>query len=175
VIPEFSRPLRVDTLSARGGVVDITASESEREALSARFGILEIGALSARLRLTVIGRGPLVRVSGRLEAEVVQACVVTLTPVPARIAEDFELAFGPSEDDECTEIDLAFESEDPPDPIIDGTIDIGEAVAEQLALALEPFPRADGAVFAPPAEAAPATEEKANPFAALAGLRKNDG
>ena len=173
--PEFSRLERVDALPARGRQVEISASEEERRALAQRFGILSIESLSASLRLVPVGRRQMVRVTGRLLAEVVQACVVSLEPVPERIAEDFELAFGPEEEDNGGEIDVSFECEDPPDPIVDGEIDLGEAVAEHLALALEPFPRAPGAEFTPPPESAPVVEEKINPFAALAGLRKNDG
>jgi len=177
MVPEFSRPQRVDALPSRGKQVEISASEAERAALAERFGILAVDSLSASLRLTPVGRGPLVRLRGTLVAEVAQACVVTLDPVPGHVEASFDMTFGPAaaEGDEDGEIDLAFDSEDPPDPIVDGAIDLGEAVAEQLSLALEPFPRAPGAEFAPPDEPDMSSEEKPNPFAALAALRKNEG
>ena len=174
--PEFSRLEQVEKLPSRGRAITVTASAEERTALAKRFGILNIAELSATLRLIPVGRGQLVRLVGQLSAEVTQACVVSLEPVREHVEATFELAFGPAvEEEDVDEIDLNFEAEDPPDPIVDGAIDVGEAVAEQLALALEPFPRAAGAEFTPPAEAPPEPVEKANPFAALAGLRKNDG
>jgi len=174
--PEFSRPERVEKLPPRGRAIEVIASAAERAALAKRFGILDIAQLSATLRLIPVGRGALVRLVGQVSAEVTQACIVTLEPVAEHVEAEFEMAFGPDvEEEELGEIDLTFEAEDPPDPIVDGVIDVGEAVAEQLALALEPFPRAVGAEFVAPPEAAPEPVEKANPFAALAAFRKNDG
>jgi uncharacterized metal-binding protein YceD (DUF177 family) len=173
--PEFSRLVAIDQLPARGHDLEIAASAAERAALARRFAILGIDRLDAKLRLKPIGRGPLVRLSGTVSAEVVQACVVSLEPVRQSVDEAFEMTFGPDVDNGGeAEIDLDLDAEDPPDPIVDGEIDVGEAVAEQVALALDPFPRADGAVFTPPAEAAPEEAETANPFAALILRRKND-
>jgi hypothetical protein len=70
-------------------------------------------------------------------------------------------------------LDLSPTDLDPPDPIIGGVIDLGQVVAEQLVLALDPFPRAPGAAFDSPADA-PAAEgtPTPGPFAALAALRQ---
>lgn len=168
---EFSRPVRVERLGAAGSDFEIEANEAERRALAERFGLVELSSLSARLRLTLLSGG-LVRLSGRLSAEVVQSCVVTLQPVAASLDAAVELTYGPDDADGDGEIELTFEGDDPPDAIVDGTIDMGEAVAEQLALELNPFPRAPGAVFEAPAEAPDTAAERRNPFAALAGLRE---
>lgn len=176
--PEFSRPVAVGDIRARGGDYEIAADAQECAALARRFAIVAVESLSARLRLQPIGGGPLVRLSGTLAADVVQSCVVTLEPVAAHVEERVDMTFGPpgeaaDEADGEGGIDLSPDGDDPPDPFVGGAVDMGEAVAEQLALALDPFPRAEGVEFSPPAQAAD-VPEKASPFAILARLRKKD-
>jgi uncharacterized metal-binding protein YceD (DUF177 family) len=159
--PEFSRPLTLGRVGPEGRTDSLEASEAERAALARRFGILGIESLHAALRLAPEPDGA-VRVDGRLDAAVTQACVVTLEPVAQRVTEEFairllpagcEPADGPDDLDEIqTENDVA---------------DLGEVVAEQLALVLDPYPRAPGAEL--PAEA---SDETAGAFAALAALRR---
>lgn len=173
IAPEFSRPILVDSLSVAERSHEIEASEDERAALAERFGILSIESLSATVRLRMLPGGDLVRLRGHLKAHVTQACVVTLEPVPEDIDEEFELLYGSAPDEESEEIVVDLEVSDPPEPIIDNAIDIGEAVAEHLALALDPFPRKAGAEYAesePEPEVEP--EAKPNPFAVLAALKK---
>ncbi|MCB4824829.1 YceD family protein [Roseicella aerolata] len=161
--PEFSRPLALGRVGPEGRQESLQASEAERSALARRFGILGIESLHAALRLEPEPDGA-VRVAGRLDAAVTQACVVTLEPVAQRVVEEFavrllpagrELGDGPDDLDEIeTENDVA---------------DLGEVVAEQLALGLDPYPRVAGAEL--PAEAKDETE---GAFAALAALRRKD-
>ncbi|HIJ61774.1 MAG TPA: DUF177 domain-containing protein [Rhodospirillaceae bacterium] len=165
MIPEFSRPLSVERIGAAGRSSELSADENECRALAERFGILAVETLSARL--TLRAHGPLVHIEGRLAARVVQACVVTLDPVAAEIDEAFAITFGPELPEDSDELVIDLDTEDPPEPIIDGKIDLGEVVAEHLALALDPFPRSPGAVFAAPEDA-----DTAGAFAALAALRK---
>lgn len=176
VTPEFSRPVPLDSLSVAERIHEIEATGEECAALARRFGILSVETLTASLRLKVLSGGDLVRVRGYLHARVTQACVVTLEPVPEIIDEAFELLYGPDPGQDSDEIVLDLESSDPPEPIVGNTIDIGEAVAEHLALALTPFPRKEDAEFAesqwPKAGPETGPEEKPNPFAALAGLKK---
>ena len=179
VAPEFSRRIPVADIPARGADYEIGATPDERDALAARLGLVRLDALTARLRLQPIGGGPLVRLTGRLAARVTQSCVVTLEPVDAELDERFAMTFGPpgevDEDEDSLELDLSPDAEDPPDPFVGGAVDLGEAVAEHLALALDPFPRKAGAEFAPPA--APDEEDgpaRASPFAILGRMRKND-
>jgi uncharacterized metal-binding protein YceD (DUF177 family) len=171
---EFSRPQRVDRIPAKGLHLSITAEAAEREQLARELDLLGLDSLAAELHLTPVGRTGVVRVNGRLTASLTQRCGVTLGPVPGTIDEAFELSFAPPEsgDDEGLELEITYDSEDPPDPIIDGAIDLGHVVVEHLALALDPFPRAEGAVFTPVDEAAPEPDDKPNPFAVLARFRQ---
>ena len=171
ITPEFSRPVAVDQRHDQGLDVTIEANEAERAALASRFGILAIDALTATLHLKPLGRG-MVRLEGHLKAQVHQACVVTLVDVVQAIDDRFERVYAPSgaaTDDERDEVEVDYEGEEPPEPLVDGIIDLGEATAEELALALDPYPRAPGAVFEAPGDEG---EAKANPFAALAKLKK---
>lgn len=173
---EFSRLVRVDQIPSRGTEMRIEAGPEERAALAERFGLQAIGSLRAELKLKAIAGGTLFRVRGDLVADVVQTCVVTLEPIPAHVEESFALIFGPGQDEEDgADLDMAFEDEDPPEPVEDGAIDVGEAVAQHLSLALDPFPRKEGVGIeeAPPAEVE--EEAKPNPFAVLARLREKKG
>lgn len=167
--PEFSRTVRVDTLGTEPRTLTIDASAEERTALARRFGLVEIGRLSAELRLT--RNDSEVQAAGRLAAEVVQSCVASGEPVEAEVDEAFEILFRPQPgegrpDDEVelseSEMDVVF---------YDGAlVDVGEAIAETLSLSLDPYPRAPGAEAVLKA-AGVKSEEEAGPFGALAALR----
>lgn len=171
--PEFSRPFRVDNISAAGNEYQLKAEPAECAALAERFGILSIEKLTARVQLKAVSGGTKVYVKGWLTADVTQACVITLEPVPEHIEEEFELTFAePPEDEDGNELELSMDDDDPPDHIVGGCIDAGEAIAEHLALALNPFPRKPGAAIPKAAQEAEIAEERPNPFAALERLRQ---
>jgi uncharacterized metal-binding protein YceD (DUF177 family) len=176
VTPEFSRLYRLDAIGGEPRRVTIEANEAERAALAGRFGLQSIAALAAE---AVIRReGQQVWAEGMLTAQAVQSCVATGDPVPARVKESFALRFDPvgaperEEEVELDEADLDILSYE------GGAIDLGEAVAQGFALALDPFPRAPSAEAAL-REAGVKSEDEAeedriaaSPFAALKGLKK---
>lgn len=173
VAPEFSRPFRVDQISAAGSEYKLTAEPAERAALAERFGILSIESLTARVRLKAIAGGTMVHVNGSLTADVTQACVISLEPVPEHVEEEFEMTFAePPDDEDGTELELSVDEDDPPDHIVGGAIDAGEIIAEHLALALNPFPRRPDAAIPEAAQAPEMVDEKPNPFAVLGRLRQ---
>ena len=129
---------------------------------------MALPALSAEVTLTATAAGR-VRLDGTLRARVVQSCVVTLEPVAADLEESFTLYYAEAPAPAARSVDLPIEDEDWPEPIVDGAIDVGEAVAQQLAVALDPYPRAPGALLDRRYEATDAPAPKpANPFAELA-------
>ena len=144
VRPEFSRRVELARLGSHEAVYPIAAKPAERDALARRFDLLSLDRLDADVRLNRLAGG-IVRVSGRLNAEVVQACVVTLEPVATRLDLQFTVLYGPA--DECDDVVIDLETE-LIEPFDGDAIDIGEAVAQQLALALDPYPRAAGASIA---------------------------
>ncbi len=151
-----------------GQRLEITADQAEREAIARRFGLLGLERFDA---VVTIGRnGEEVRATGRVRAAVTQACVATGEPVPAIVDEPVELLFrpeprvGPDEEIDLNEGDLDVVFHDGRE------IDLGGALADELALALDPYPRSAGAEDALK-DAGVLSEEQAGPFAALAALK----
>jgi uncharacterized metal-binding protein YceD (DUF177 family) len=145
--------------------------------LATRFALPALDRLTADLRLKRTGAG-VIRLSGHMDAVATQSCIVSLAPVAATLAVDFELFF--TEDVRATEAELTMEydQDDPPEPITGGQINLGEVVAEQLGLNLDPYPRAPGATL--PANVPVISVDTAdqaprrNPFEALKGLKSRE-
>ena len=117
------------------------------------------------------------RLSGRLRAELSQACVVTLEPVDSTIEEAFEAVFWPQEDMPAPESgELALDDEPEREPIVAGQIAVGRVVFESLAAAINPFPRKPDAVLDWQSPTPPDTPggKPENPFAILANLKTKD-
>lgn len=166
--PELSRPVDISRLGSAEIVHEISATPAEREALARRFGLLGLDRLEARVRLRRTKRGTVLHLAGHLTADVTQECVVTLDPVPNHLEEDFVVVYG-----ELPEADIGLDVDDESavEPMPEGPLDIGEAVAQELSLALDPYPHAPGAAVDSPAAGEPAKDERINPFSALAKLR----
>lgn len=169
---EFSRP--VDLRALPRHPLELTADATERAALARRFHIVSIDALSATATLTQDAAG--VDVTGRIEAKLVQACAVSGDDFPVRVACDYRLRFLPEADYEAALADAGDEIElagDDLDTIAysGSTLDLGEAIAQTLALEIDPYaegPRADAAR----ADYGLSTPEANGPFAALQALKK---
>ena len=157
----FPRPTPVADLPPEGLEVIVEAGPEEREALARDFRLPEIHALTGTFRLT--GTRSRVHVSGHVHASVRQICVVTLDPFDSDIREDVEVDFaaGPVE---------AGPGEDPPDAIVNGTVDLGALTAEFLALGLDPHPRKPGVDFTFEA----VDDRPESPFAALKTLKRRE-
>ena len=165
--PEFSHVLRQDRASDRPQPLHLAANAEERSALARRFGLLTLDRLEADL--TWWRDGADLRLSGTFSADLAQACVVTGEAVPARISEPLTIRFSSAAPDDGDEIEL--DAEDCDSLPYDGlSADAGEAVAQGLALALNPYPRAEGA-DAVLKSAGVISEEDAGAFGALAALR----
>jgi uncharacterized metal-binding protein YceD (DUF177 family) len=116
------------------------------------------------------GRGGTVQMHGRFVADVTQACVVTLEPVAAHLEQDFTASFAPGGAADAGEIVVALDDAEPPEEIVDGRIDLGEAVVQQFAVALDPYPRSPAAAAAA-AERGSEEQGRKGPFAALESLQ----
>ena len=163
--PELHRPVRVSRIGSDGMEFAVDTTEIERAALALRMRLPAILALRGRFGL-LRRRDGVIEASGRLEATVVQTCVVSLEDFDAPVAEDFVLHFVPE----------GTESDDPDPDSVDeipyggDVIDLGEVMAEQLALALDPYPRRQGAELPDTGEAP--TDHR---LAGLAAWRGGDG
>ena len=180
--PEFSRIVNTDEQVSKKEKIILEASAQERAALAKRFELVLIDSLTAELTIIAASNGE-VTVRGPMHAQIVQSCVTTLEPVPEMVEDEVKVLFSPHVSDEdmpSNPDDLEDLSEDElmalldqPEPLVDGKIDVGEVVSQFLAVAMNPYPRKDGAELP---EAAlieeEADEERPNPFAKLAGLKE---
>lgn len=175
---EFHRPLPAHDLPVAGRPFAIEAGSEERAALARRFGIVAVNSLRAEGFVRPEANGRRVRLDGRLSAEVVQTCVVTLEPVTATIDAALERLYGHDVahdfGDGVGEVFLDLADDLPAEPLTGGVLDLGAASAEQLALELDPYPRKPGAVFqgVPNGARSAHCEEPVGPLASLAGWRK---
>ena len=165
--PEFSRPERLDTIGERDRSVTFAATPEERRKLAARFAILSVDLLEARFTIRRDTAGIVAK--GHVTAKVVQACSVTDEPLTATIEEPVALRFVDNFGAVEGEIELSDDALDTV-PIDGGAVDLGEAAAETLALALDPFPRGPNAAAALRA-AGVIREDEYQPVNAFSGLK----
>lgn len=160
---EFSKIADTLGLPAEGRVFELTPSQSERAAVAQRLDIPAVEALSGRIELRPVQGG--ITLSGRVEATLVRLCVVTLEPMNEAIDERFELRFARHAHaaDPGDEIVI---DEDTPEPLEGDSIDVGEVLVQQLALAMAAYPRREGAALD---EAAFGQTLETSPFAVLKG------
>jgi uncharacterized metal-binding protein YceD (DUF177 family) len=169
----FSRPVKVDALPRDGSMQAVEATPAERAAIAEQQGLVDVARLNATFLVKRAGK--VVRVTGVVHAEVTQTCVVTLEPFPVTLDEPVDVRYArPAEERSGRRSEsetLALDAEDPPDPIVDGRVDLGALAVEFLALALDPHPRKPGAEFTPPPEETPPE----SPFVVLAEIAKKKG
>ena len=174
--PEFSRPFDLKELEKTPRIIDLSANEEECALLAHRFDQQSVGCLSANLALAWLEAEEVLSISGRFQAEVVQTCVITLEPVTAELDEEINLVF-------ARDIEKSADIVDPEDaePLNGDMVDLGELVAEEFSLALEPYPRrpdidrgsidlGPGASLIGEEEARKGTESH-NPFEVLVALK----
>jgi uncharacterized metal-binding protein YceD (DUF177 family) len=164
----FGHQLRLDQIG-EGERIDLVADEGECGAICKRLGLEALDRLEAH---AVMSRtGGKVRATGRLGASVTQSCVVTGEPIAAHIDEPFELLFVPEQPAAGADQDIELGEQDCDVVFYDGAaIDLGSAIADTLALSLDPYPRSASAESALK-EAGVLSEEQASPFAVLAALK----
>ncbi len=155
----------------------LSATAAERAAVADRLGLVELPMLEADL---VLRRGSVAGsyvITGRATAVVVQTCVVTLVPVENRIEVAFEAVYA---DAGSPMADPAFgddppgsaENQDGPDIVVGDLIDLGEEVIQQVACAIDPYPRSPGAEVDPQWGSDGDEIPDSGPFAALAKVRR---
>ncbi|MCK1359845.1 DUF177 domain-containing protein [Bradyrhizobium sp. 199] len=155
----------------------LEASAAERQAIAEVGGLREV--LSAQADFDVVPKsGGRVQVTGYIRARIGQTCVVTLDPIESEIEEQVDLVFAPEAEVRkmADLIEEGRDDEEPPDvidplePIINGIIDLGRIATDALFLAVDPYPRKEGAVFE---HEITAPDPEDHPFAALKALQDN--
>ena len=168
----FDQAVKLDRIGD-GLRVDMVASDSEREEIARRLDLVSLDRLEAH---AILSRDDdRVHVEGRVQASLGQACVVTGEPVASFVDEPFAIDFLPAPVAGRAEEEIELGADDCDTMFHDGgSVDLGAAVIDSLALALDPYPRSAGADAALK-EAGVLSEEEAGPFAALAALRDKLG
>jgi Large ribosomal RNA subunit accumulation protein YceD len=166
----WPRPVLAAKFGPKPSLHQLVADDAERVAIARAYGCLIVERLEADLKIN--RRGDQLRIIGKLKADVVQPCVVTLEPVPARIREEVSFAFAPpvsTREARAEEAeDVAYEGEDPPETLIEGEADLGAVLLQFFALALDPYPRKADAALTMPEQ-----PDLTHPFAALKGLKRD--
>ena len=169
--PEFSRP--VDTREIHGATIKLKAETTERQALAQRFDLAALDSITAEVILSK--DGALIKAKGTLNAAIRQMCSITGEEFPTEISEDIDIRFEPQPDalKEITpDEEIEFTERDFDTEYYTGTrIDLGEAIAQTLAVAIAPYPRGPNADDAD-ARAKISTPEENSPFAVLKDLKK---
>jgi uncharacterized metal-binding protein YceD (DUF177 family) len=166
VAPEFSRLVALAQLSTRPFRQRIEATAEERQRLSRRFDLISLDRLEAEVELR--RQSPeVILLEAEFAAEFAQCCAVTLEPVRGAVSDRFSLVYGPAPEEEQ---EIALTTDEPAFEPLDGnSIDIGEAVAQELSLALPIFPRDPEATI----DQAATAEPLQGPFATLTRVRKD--
>ena len=159
--------MALEDIPETGMHLEIDAPESTRSEIVPLAGVRELPRLSAAFHLSRGGAG--VRVTGQVSARVGQTCVVTLEPIENGLEEQVDLMFslastGASQTD-------TKDGDEPPEPLVDGKLDLGAIATEFLLLGIDPYPRKAGVEFAPVI----ADDGSAKPFPALEALKKRLG
>ena len=167
----WSVPVAVEDIPETGLHLAIDAPENTRTEVAALAGVRDVPQLSAEFDLMRKGAG--VHVAGRVAARVGQTCVVTLDPIENAIEEVIDVDFAPSTGGEVSKGQRKREvgNEEIPEPLIEGSLDLGALATEFLILGIDPYPRKPDAEFAAPAE----NDTSERPFAALKSLKKTLG
>jgi uncharacterized metal-binding protein YceD (DUF177 family) len=168
---EFAHRLPLNQIRD-GERIELSADEGERTKVAERLGLRALDRLEAHA--TLERKGEIVRVRGRLKAGLGQSCVVTGEPVEAHADEPFDIYFLPEPASGHSDEEVELIESDCEVVFHDGSaIDLGSAIADTLALSLDPYPRSAGAEAALK-EAGVLSEAEAGPFAALAKLKRSD-
>ena len=166
----WSVPVAVDNIPETGLHIEAEAPAEVRAQLVKLANLRDLPHLSAVFDLTRRGG---VHVAGQVKARVGQTCVVTLDPLENDLDEPINVLFAPrlevaAKDDGA---DRTAGDEEPPEPLIEGKVDLGAVATEFLLLGIDPYPRKAGAEFA----AVKTADDSARPFAALEALKKRLG
>ena len=167
----FAHHLRLDQIRD-GERLDLVADEAERSAIVQRLGLPALDRLEAHVSLSKTG--DIVRAKGRIGASLAQSCVITSEPVPAHVDEPFEILFTPEPEASRADEEIELGEADCDVVFTDGAqVDLGTAIADTLALSIDPYPRSASAEAALK-EAGVLSEEQASPFAVLAKLKRSE-
>jgi hypothetical protein len=172
--PPYTYPFELAGLSERGAELSLSPDAAERARIASWLDALEVPRLDATIRLVRLDDGAYLY-QADFRAEVVQACVVTLEPVPSvhigTAERRFRVAARTSRRLPQGEDANGSDDEDAPEVLASSLLDVAAPVLEELSLLLDPYPRAPGVTFEPPKDEPKGTD---SPFAVLAKLKVDE-
>ena len=172
--PIWTVPVRIEDVPEEGTHFELSPDDKTRADIATLAGLRTLPRLVASFDVTRNGSG--LRVVGEIAATAGQTCVVSLEPVENEIREHIDLVFAPGmsalqsdAEPEDTDLDAKdLDAKEPPEALVDGTVDLGAIAIEFLVLGIDPYPRKPGVVF----EGASIGEASSHPFAGLAKLKE---
>jgi uncharacterized metal-binding protein YceD (DUF177 family) len=166
----WSVPVSVDDIPEAGLHIEAEAPAEVRAQLVKLANLRDLPNLSAVFDLT--RRGSSVAVAGQVKARVGQTCVVTLDPLETDLDEPINLLFASgAAASQGADASHNVDEEEPPEPLVEGKLDLGAIATEFFLLGVDPYPRKTGAEFA----AIKTADDSAKPFAGLEALKKRLG
>ncbi|RYE60525.1 MAG: DUF177 domain-containing protein [Hyphomicrobiales bacterium] len=166
--------IRLDSMPTAGRDVDLTVDKDERDRLAEDLSVVAVDRLQVKLHAVRFRGG--IRVTGRIDAIVVQHSVVSFEPVTQEIGEPVDRIFLPGVDKDYAgpanaEIFVDLEGDDIPDHFDGNEADLTDLIVETLSLAIDPYPRAEGESLGD--LGSDGLEEELNPFASLKKLKQD--
>jgi uncharacterized metal-binding protein YceD (DUF177 family) len=160
----------IDARHLPAAPVRVDADAAQCKTQAERFGLVAVESLGGEFVLEPDGNA--VRANGRIEASIVQSCAVSGEDLPVTIDEPLALRFIPEGSPPRPDEELELAAEDCDEIEMDGSrFDLGEALAQSLALAIDPYavgPEAEHARR----KAGIVDEGASGPFSALAALKR---
>ena len=182
---EFSRSFSVSALIREGLDTRLEATPEECTALAKRLGLEKVSSLLADVRARPWQQGLAIRAA--FSAGVTQICGISLETMSNEVNDSFEISYLPEK--LLKQLKLEGDSGellDQPEILPQDVLDIGELVVEHLALAINPYPRKDGAVlgaayglcsdyikYSQDGDSSPEAEPKIRPFSGLEELKNH--
>ena len=150
--PEFSRRISLKSIGEIEYSIVIKATSDECYQLAKRLDLKDIYSLTADISLTPSNGGKTIILKGIFKANITQTCVATLDSISKNIEGKFNLLYESNskvlkEMENTIEFNNNFEKQDFIEPLTEDSIDVGEAISEQLALKIDQFPRKSGVSF----------------------------
>lgn len=159
----------VDDIPLDGANFELEAGDAELTAIAARLGIDAIRSFVAQFRVYPDTATDEIKADGRLCADIVQTCGVTLEPLESTVETSFSLRFADLDDGGDVDWEVGEDDQEPAEEIVDGVIDLGDTITQLLAVEIDPFPRS---AEAPPGDLSTEAESPGtHPFSGLAALR----
>ncbi len=167
--------IRLADISVDPMTRSVTIPTSELAAIAERLNLPEVSSLAGDLQIHREAVD-LIEIAGCLRAQLKQVCVVTLEPFDGEIAEEFRQLFTTDPARAAAEIDDPMSDDSWPELLENDEIDLVDFVIQQLALSLDPHPRAPGAALEAESLASGDAGDAGppNPFAGLQDLLKRD-